>query len=245
MTSKRNITLANEKQLQNAAKLLSAQCAVMRKIHAATGTPPLRDFSADFAGLAKIITGQQLSTASASAIWLRVSAAIQPFEASRVLALDDAALAACGLSRPKIRTLKAVASAIQADGFDIAGLARESDDVVIERLTALHGIGPWTADIYLLFALRRADAFPAGDLALQLAVQRLLRLDAKPTSAALLEIAERWRPLRGAAARLLWAEYGLHRRTQKHSGGRGQAATPQSQAARAQTKKSIKLKAIR
>lgn len=244
MTSKRNITLANEKQLQNAAKSLSTQCAIMRGIYAATGTPPLRDFSADFAGLAKIITGQQLSIASAAAIWSRVAAAIQPFDASCVLALDDTALAAFGLSRPKIRTLKAVASAIHDDGFDIAGLAREADDVVIERLTALHGIGPWTADIYLLFALRRADAFPAGDLALQLAAQRLLRLDAKPTPAALLDIAERWRPWRGAAARLLWAEYGLYRSTQKRNGERGQAATPATQAARASTKKSIKSKAV-
>ena len=177
MTGKRNITLANQKQLQKAAQSLTAQCVIMREIYAQTGAPPLREFSADFAGLAKIITGQQLSTASAAAIWSRVAAAIQPFDAAHVLARDDTEFAALGLSRAKIRTLKAVASAIHTDGFDIAGLADEPDAVVIERLTALHGIGPWTADIYLLFALRRADAFPAGDLALQLAAQRLLRLD--------------------------------------------------------------------
>ena len=82
---------------------------------------------------------------------------------------------------------------------------------MIERLTALHGIGPWTADIYLLFALRRADAFPPGDLALQLAAQRLFKLKDRPTPARLAEIAERWRPWRGAAARLLWADYALAR----------------------------------
>lgn len=245
MTSKRNITLANEKQLQNAAKLLSAQCAIMQRIYAETGTPPLRDFTADFAGLAKIITGQQLSTASASAIWTRVFAAIQPFDAARVLALDDANFAALGLSRPKIRTLKAVASAVVVEGFDIASLALEPDDVVIDRLTSLHGVGPWTADIYLLFALRRADAFPAGDLALQLAVQRLMRLEEKPTPAALIQIAERWRPWRGAAARLLWAEYGLRRGVQKPVVKRGPDATPRPQRLEGKSKKSIKNRQIR
>lgn len=245
MTSKRNITLANEKQLRNAAKSLSAQCAIMRSIYAETGTPPLRDFAADFAGLAKIITGQQLSTASASAIWTRVSAAIQPFDAARILTLDDAAFAALGLSRPKIRTLKAVASAIDVDGFDIAGLSHEPDDVVIARLTSLHGVGPWTADIYLLFALRRADAFPAGDLALQLAVQRLMHLEEKPTPAALIQIAERWRPWRGAAARLLWAEYGLNRRAPKPVGQRGRDATPEPQRPDVASKKSMKTRRIR
>lgn len=245
MTGKRNLTLANEKQLQKAAKTLCDQCAIMRKIHAQTGTPPLRNFSADFAGLAKIITGQQLSIASASAIWLRVSAAIQPFEASRILTVDDTTFAALGLSRSKIRTLKAVASAIEHDDFDIASLSLEPDTVVIERLTALHGIGPWTADIYLLFALRRADAFPAGDLALQLAAQRLLRLDARPSSEALTEIAERWRPWRGAAARLLWAEYGLYRTAQKPAQKTGPTVTPRRPVNSVTIKKSIKSKDIR
>lgn len=245
MTSKRNITLANQKQLQNAAKSLSAQCAIMQKIYAEIGTPPLRDFTADFAGLAKIITGQQLSIASASAIWKRVFAAIQPFDAARILTLDDAAFATLGLSRPKIRTLKAVASAIALDGFDIASLALAPDDVVIDRLTSLHGVGPWTADIYLLFALRRADAFPAGDLALQLAVQRLMRLEEKPTPAAMIQIAERWRPWRGAAARLLWAEYGLRRGVQKPADKRGPDATPRPQRLEGESKKSIKTRQIR
>ena len=245
MASKRNITLANERQLQKAVATLSRQCAVMRKIHAATGTPPLRDFTADFSGLAKIITGQQVSIASAAAIWSRLSAAIQPFDAHRILAHDDAALAALGLSRPKIRTLKAVARAIAEDNFDIASLAHEPDAIVIERLTALHGIGPWTADIYLLFALRRADAFPPGDLALQLAVQRLFGLDVKLSPDALIEIAERWRPWRGAAARLLWADYGLNRVAQKATTKRGSAVTPDQARSREDAKISIKSKRIR
>jgi DNA-3-methyladenine glycosylase II len=204
-------TLTSERQLAAVANALAEHCKVMRVIHARTGTPPLRDFSADFSGLAKIVTGQQLSAASAGAIWNRVAAAIQPFEATAVRAMPDRQLAALGLSSAKIRTLKAIAEAIEDDGLDIAALAAQPDAIVIERLTALHGIGPWTADIYLLFALRRADAFPAGDLALQLAVQRHFKLRERPAPAKLESIAERWRPWRGAAARLLWADYSLYR----------------------------------
>ena len=125
--------------------------------------------------------------------------------------MPDAGLAALGLSGAKIRTLKAIATAILDNGLNIPALAHAPDAIVIERLTALHGIGPWTADIYLLFALRRADAFAPGDLALQLAVQRLFDLKERPSPVKLEAIAERWRPWRGAAARLLWAEYGLNR----------------------------------
>jgi DNA-3-methyladenine glycosylase II len=245
VTSARNITLATEKQLASAVASLCKQCEIMRAVHARTGTPPLRDFTADFAGLAKIVTGQQLSTASAAAIWSRVSAAVQPFDAARIAAMDDAGLAALGLSMPKIRTLKAVASAIHIDAFDIPALTDASDDDIFERLTALHGIGPWTADIYLLFALRRADPFPAGDLALQLAAQRLLKLSDRPSPSALTAIAERWRPWRGVAARLLWADYGLHRAAQKSASPRAPAATQAASRGIASRKKSLETKRIR
>ncbi len=215
MTAARYPALNSERQLTAAAKALAGQCRVMRGIYARTGTPPLRDFAADYSGLAKIITGQQLSIASAAAIWSRVAAAISPFEANAVLAMQDAELARLGLSSAKIRTLKAIATAVTDGGLDFASLSRASDAIVIERLTALHGVGPWTADIYLLFALRRADAFPPGDLALQLTVQRLFKLDERPAPAKLHAIAERWRPWRGAAARLLWADYALARASAK------------------------------
>ena len=205
----RNKTLTSAFQLKMAAQALSLQCKVMRAVYARTGPPPLRDFAADFAGLAKIVTGQQLSAASASAIWSRVAAAIHPFEPAAVRQMQDTELAALGLSGAKIRTLKALATAVLDDALDIPALTKAPDSVVIERLTALHGIGPWTADIYLLFALRRADAFAPGDLALQRAVQRLFKLKDRPSPAELSRIAERWRPWRAVAARLLWAEYGL------------------------------------
>ncbi|MEQ1672009.1 MAG: DNA-3-methyladenine glycosylase 2 family protein [Hyphomicrobium sp.] len=211
MTKARFPTIANQRQLTAAACALGEQCQIMAAIFARTGTPPLRDFTADFAGLAQIVTGQQLSAASAAAIWARVSAAVSPFDASAIRAIAASDLARLGLSPAKIRTLKAVAAAIEEDGFDFAALSAAPDAEVITRLTALHGIGPWTADIYLLFALRRADAFAAGDLALQIAAQRRFKLKDRPAPAKLESLAERWRPWRGAAARLLWADYALDR----------------------------------
>ena len=212
MAETRHKLLTTERQLAAAAIALSQQCNVMREIHTRTGTPPLRDFSADFSGLAKIVTGQQLSTASASAIWNRVAAAVDPLHPATLRGMNDVQLAALGLSGAKIRTLKAIAAAILDDGLDITSLSKSPDNVVIEKLTALHGIGPWTADIFLLFALRRADAFAPGDLALQLAVQRVFKLKNRPTPVELEKIAERWRPWRAVAARLLWADYGLARK---------------------------------
>lgn len=204
--------LHDERALEQAISAVTGQCRTMRAIHARTGTPPLRDFTADFAGLCRIVTGQQLSASSAAAIWGRLLAAVFPFEAFVILAMDDAALKAPGLSAAKIRTIRAAAAAVAEGELDFDALNALPDDAIIAELTRLRGIGPWTAEIYLLFALRRADAFPAGDLALQLAAQRVLRLKDRPTAARLIQIAERWRPYRGAAARLLWAEYALQQR---------------------------------
>jgi DNA-3-methyladenine glycosylase II len=204
--------LVTDKHLEDAVLALGQQCRHMRRIHRQTGIPPLRDFPANFAGLSKIVTGQQLSATSAAAIWGRVERAFQPFEPALLLKSRDADLAALGLSGAKIRTLRAIAAAVDAGQIDFAKLNRQDDDAIRATLTALHGVGPWTADIYLLFALRRADAFAPGDLALQLAVQRIFNLDARPSAKDLHEIAQRWRPWRAAAARLLWADY-AHNRT--------------------------------
>jgi DNA-3-methyladenine glycosylase II len=226
VTAARYKTLKSGRHLKEAANALGQHCKVMAAVYARTGTPPLRDFPADFSGLAKIVTGQQLSAASAAAIWNRVAAAIQPFEAHALLAMPDRELAVLGLSGGKIRTLKAVATAVVDGGIDIEGLSAAPDTVIIEKLTTLHGIGPWTADIYLLFALRRADAFAPGDLALQIAVQRLFKLKARPTPAELEKIAERWRPWRAVAARLLWADYGLEKSKSPRSAAKSTAKKP-------------------
>ena len=215
MALKPSNRLTTDRDLAQAVKALTRQCAHMHQIHAQHGVPPLRDFNADFSGLAKIVVGQQLSIASANAIWGRLSAAIQPFEADRFFAMSDANLANLGLSGGKVRTLKALASAVISGVLHFPSLNSRSDAAIHETLTSLHGIGPWTADIYLLFALRRTDAFAAGDLALQIAAQGLLGLAQRPTAAQLIDIAERWRPFRAVAARLLWSHYGAARLTPK------------------------------
>lgn len=203
--------LATEADLARAVDALTRQCRLMRAVHARTGLPPLREFTADFAGLARIVVGQQLSASSAAAIWGRCCAAFDPFEPGRILKASDAALKAPGLSAGKIRTLRALACGVHSGDIDFAELNTRGEADIREALTAVHGIGPWTAEIYLLFALRRADSFPSGDLALQLAAQQLFELGERPSAAGLTAIAERWRPWRGAAARLLWADYALMR----------------------------------
>ncbi len=137
---------------------------------------------------------------------------MQPFEAAGLLRTDDATLRAAGLSRGKVRTLRALSEAVLAGELDLAALDRAPEEEVREALVAINGIGPWTADIYLLFCLGRGDAFAPGDLALKLAVKSALALDEPPSAAELEAIAEQWRPWRGVAARLLWAFYAHEKR---------------------------------
>jgi len=179
----------------------------MRRAHATAGEPPLRRDPGGFQGLCHIVVGQMVSLASADAIWRRLVLRLDPFEAEAMLALSEADLRGVGLSGPKIRTLRAVATAVQSGMLDFAALEAHEDATVRDTLMAISGIGPWTADIYLLFCLGRADAFAPGDLALQVAAEHLLELDGRPSPKALETIAERWRPWRGVAARQLWAYY--------------------------------------
>jgi DNA-3-methyladenine glycosylase II len=176
---------------------------------AMAGRPPLRRRPDGFAGLASIVVSQQLSTASAKAIWGRLEAAFDPLDPKAVLRARADKLARAGLSAPKIRTLKAIAEAIDCGDLDLPGLLDRPADEAHRALTAVHGIGPWTADIYLLFCLGHADAWPAGDLALQEAARLLLALKARPTAKEMGPLAEAWRPWRGAAACMLWSYYGV------------------------------------
>ncbi len=209
MSSRRNSPprlIETEADLKDGIRALRRKCAVARLMHDATGEPPLRRRPAGFEGLARIVVGQQLSVASAAAIWGRTAATVAPFGARQLMATPDDRLRQAGLSVGKVRTLRALAAAVEA-GLDLEDMEGLTDEAVHEALTAVTGIGPWTADIFIMFCLGRADGFAPGDLALQIALQMATGLDARPTSKELALFAERWRPWRGVAAHLLWAYY--------------------------------------
>jgi DNA-3-methyladenine glycosylase II len=198
----------DEVTLREAAERLRARDPqLIERLIAVGGPPPLRRREAGFAGLAAIIMAQQVSTASAAAIFRRLQARIVPLEAAEIAKATEEDLRACGLSNAKIRTLGAVAEAIVDGGLDLEALGELDAEDAHKALVAVKGIGPWTADIFLLFCLGHPDAFPAGDLALQEAAKLALNLKRRPDAARLERIAERWRPLRGVAARMLWAYY--------------------------------------
>jgi DNA-3-methyladenine glycosylase II len=137
---------------------LIGSCPHLSRVHAIAGPPPLRRRPKGFKGLARVIVGQQLSVASAGAIWGRLEARVRPFTASSLLSAPDRDLRGAGLSVGKIATLKSLAAAIENGTLDLDALTHAPEEVIHAELTALKGIGPWTADIYILFCLARADA---------------------------------------------------------------------------------------
>jgi DNA-3-methyladenine glycosylase II len=199
--------IANDDDVRDGIKALRRKCRFIRAMHDAAGDPPLRRREPGFEGLARIVVSQQLSVASAAAIWGRFAAAITPMTAAAVLASTDDELRGCGLSRPKVRTLRAISTAVVHEGLQFDGFDTVDEGAVHDALTRVSGIGPWTADIFLMACLGRADAFAAGDLALQEAARIVMDLDRRPTADELLELAEVWRPWRAVAARLLWSYY--------------------------------------
>jgi DNA-3-methyladenine glycosylase II len=166
------------------------------------GPLPLRLRPPGFKGLLDIIISQQVSVASADAIRLRMQDAGLDTQAT-VVAAGDEGLRAAGLSRPKAR----YALILAQDDLDYHALRLLTDDAAMTRLTSIKGIGPWTAQIYVMFCMGRADVFPQGDLALQVAAQHLFELDARPKPEALAEMAQDWSPWRSVAARALFAYY--------------------------------------
>jgi len=171
------------------------------------GRPPLRRREGGFAGLAQIIVSQQVSVASAAAIHGRLVAIGDPFDHTSVLRARKDKLLRVGLSNAKVKTLKAIAKAISSGTIDLHSLADLAADDAHAALVALHGIGPWTADIYLLTCIGHADAWPAGDLALQEAARIAFDLRRRPTTEEMGRLAQSWRPYRAVAARLLWTYY--------------------------------------
>lgn len=177
-----------------------------------TGRPALRCRAPGFEGLTAVVVAQQLSVAAARSIQKKLEHAFGgPPGPEALLAADASHLRAAGLSAPKIRTLKGIAAALVSGEVDLARVAHMEADAAADYLTRLPGIGTWTADIYLLFCLGRGDAFPHGDLALQVAAGDAFGLPGRATAAGLHAIADDWRPLRGVAAHLLWAYYGVRR----------------------------------
>jgi len=167
----------------------------------------LRQREPGYAGLCAIVCGQQLSTASAAAIRERLFAAFQPFHHDTVRKARTDKLKRLGLSAPKIKAIREIGKAVANGDIDLDKVGEMDADVAHQALVALHGIGPWTADIYLLFCLGHADAFPSGDLAVQEAARIAFDLRKRPDAKALTKLAEAWRPWRGVAAHLLWAYY--------------------------------------
>ena len=181
--------------------------ALIPVIEAAGAAVPLRRREPGFEGLARIVVSQQLSVASAAAIWRRFEAAFPCDDQMRILKAGDADLRSCGLSAPKIRTLRALASAVVEEGLDLEAIGALPAEAVSGRLTAIVGIGPWTADIFMMFCLGHADAFAPGDLALQEAARIAFRMRKRPDAGKLAIRARKWRPHRAVAARLLWEYY--------------------------------------
>jgi DNA-3-methyladenine glycosylase II len=204
--------LHTEADLQAGMAALVAQDARLAPILELSGMPALRRREGGYAGLCAIVCGQQLSTASAAAIRDRLMAAFDPFHHDTVRLARADRLKRLGLSNAKIKSIKAIGHAISKGRIDLNAVASMEADKAHAALTALHGIGPWTADIYLLFCLGNADAWPAGDLAVQKAVRLALGLKKRPDAKAMLKLAEPWRPWRGVAAHLFWAYYRVLKR---------------------------------
>ncbi|RVC82295.1 MAG: DNA-3-methyladenine glycosylase 2 family protein [Mesorhizobium sp.] len=191
------------------ARGLDALCRIdprLETVRGMAGDVPLRLSEPGFRSLASIIVSQQVSRASADAIFGRLTRLLDPLTPEAVLAAGEDIFREAGLSRPKQRGLLAVAGAV-VEGLDLHHLCRLDADEAIAAMTAVPGIGPWTAQCYLLFAAGHPDVFPARDVALQSAVGHALGIDPRPPEKTLIRLAESWSPWRGVASRLFWAYY--------------------------------------
>jgi DNA-3-methyladenine glycosylase II len=180
--------------------------ARLRPVYKTAWPFEIRQHTPGFAGMTRVICGQQLSVSSASAIWARFAQLPGALEPEGYLKLTEEEVRGIGFSLGKFRTLRALAEAY-ADGFDLAALERLPAAEAIRALCGIKGIGPWTAEIYLMFCAGHPDIFPAGDLALQKAVAHAFALGERPVGKALSAIAEPWAPYRHTAALLFWGYY--------------------------------------
>ncbi len=193
--------------LRAGTEWLAAQDADLERLVACNGVPPLWRREASFSTVVLIILEQQVSLASARAAFDRLQAALGDVEPAAFLSLDDAQLGAIGFSAQKAGYCRGLAAGVLDGSIDLDHIGLLDDDEARRRLVAIRGIGPWTADVYLMFALGRIDAWPPGDRALLVSLGRAKGLDPVPTSQVGVEMAEVWRPWRSVAARLLWHDY--------------------------------------
>src|SRR5215510_2481254 len=199
--------IATDAELGRIVQLLAARDKTLASIVDRYGMPPLWPREPGFATLLHIILEQQVSLASARSAFDRLCAAIGPPAPGMFLTLGDAQLKTIGFSRQKTRYGRELARAIIEERLDLERLALADDATIRAELIKLPGIGTWTVDVYLLLALRRPDAFAATDLALLAAVQQVKKLKSRPSPERVERVAERWRPYRAGAARLLWHAY--------------------------------------
>lgn len=208
-TSSDKDTMQRIATLDDVERGLDALCLIdprLGKVRGMAGEVPLRLSEPGFRSLASIIVSQQVSRASADAIFGRLTKLVDPLTPRAILAAGEDMFREAGLSRPKQRGLIAVAQAV-ADGLDLHHLCSLDAVEAIARMTAVPGIGPWTAEVYLLFAAGHPDIFPARDVALQSAVGQALGIDPRPAEKTLIALAESWSPWRGVASRLFWSYY--------------------------------------
>lgn len=209
------LDVTDKKQLSKAVKALANECHIIKAAHDYVGVPEWRTRQGDYAGLARIIAFQQLSTKAAGAIWGRVEVLLGKVTPKSVLAADIDALRACGMSRPKISHIRSIATAVTDGSLNFRRLERKSDDEAREELVAVKGIGPWTADVYLMFCLGRWDVFPHADIGLSEAYRMISGERKRHPPKKFLRTGERWRPYRGVAAHMLWAYINAARDAQR------------------------------
>ena len=197
----------NERSLNRACKELSGQHAELAFVFEKYGTPPLWDRPAGFGTLLNIILEQQVSLASAKACFGKLAAHLGKVTPDGLLSINDADLKTIGFSRQKAAYARHLSEALLEKRIDLDGLHSMPDADVKAELIKLKGVGEWTSDIYLLMAILRPDVMPKGDIALHEAYRKLTNADKRPGSDEFIAMAERWKPFRSVAARLLWHYY--------------------------------------
>lgn len=207
--------VTDPRQLSKAVKQLAKSCEIIAAAHERVGVPEWRTRPGGYAGLARIIAFQQLSTGAASTIWGRVETLVGRVTPAAILEADIDALRACGLSRPKIAHIRSIAEAVTSGSLNLGRVAKASDEDAQAELVAVKGIGPWTADIYLMFCLGRWDVFPHADIGLSESYRLIAGQRKRHPPKKFLKTADRWRPYRGVAAHMLWAYINAVREEQR------------------------------